>query len=144
MTFVLKLDPYFALLLPSLFQTPLIFFLPLGISPPTNLQFSQVGPTSFTMRWAVPGQENRLTGLTGLTGYRVVVNPKNKSGPTKEINLAPDTTQAHISGLMVCIYDCHFVFVHLKKYQMTVKAFTVMCANKHTNVEPCTLTDITD
>lgn len=68
-----------------------------------NLQFSQVGPTSFTMRWAVPGQENRLNGLTGLTGYRVVVNPKNKSGPTKEINLAPDTTEAHISGLMVSV-----------------------------------------
>lgn len=71
------------------------------ITPPTNLQFSQVGPTSFTISWSVAGQENRLTGLTGLTGYRVVVNPKNKSGPTKELNLAPDTTQAHVSGLMI-------------------------------------------
>ncbi len=61
------------------------------------------------MHWAAPGQENRLTGLTGLTGYRVVVNPKNKSGPTKEINLAPDSTQAHISGLMVSVHDGHFV-----------------------------------
>uniref|UniRef100_A0A3Q3N6I3 Fibronectin n=1 Tax=Labrus bergylta TaxID=56723 RepID=A0A3Q3N6I3_9LABR len=78
------------------------------ISPPTNLKFSQVGPTFFTMSWSVPGQENRLTGLTGLTGYRVVVNPKDKSGPTKEINLAPDTTQAHISGLMVATnYEVH-------------------------------------
>lgn len=88
---------------------------PTAISPPTNLQFSQVSPTSFTMRWAVPGQENRLSGLTGLTGYRVVVNPKNKSGPTKEINLAPDATQAHISGLMVSValsartYECYLV-----------------------------------
>lgn len=82
--------------------TPLSHFFSLpAISSPTNLHFSQVGPTSFTIHWAVPGQENRLTGLTGLTGYRVVVNPKDKSGPTKEINLAPDTTQAHISGLMV-------------------------------------------
>ncbi|XP_005743790.1 fibronectin 1a [Pundamilia nyererei] len=72
-----------------------------AISPPTNLQFSQVSPTSFIMRWDMPGQDNQLTGLRGLTGYRVVVNPKNKSGPTKEINLAPDTTQAHISGLMI-------------------------------------------
>lgn len=82
-------------------STPLVGIQATAISPPTNLQFSQVSPTSFTMRWAVPGQENHVTGLTGLTGYRVVVNPKNKSGPTKEINLAPDTTQAHIPGLMV-------------------------------------------
>uniref|UniRef100_A0A4W6G6I2 Fibronectin n=1 Tax=Lates calcarifer TaxID=8187 RepID=A0A4W6G6I2_LATCA len=89
-------------------STPLIGTQATAISPPMNLQFSQVGPTSFTMRWAVPGQENRLNGLTGLTGYRVVVNPKNKSGPTKEINLAPDTTEAHISGLMVATtYEVH-------------------------------------
>uniref|UniRef100_G3NY30 Fibronectin n=1 Tax=Gasterosteus aculeatus aculeatus TaxID=481459 RepID=G3NY30_GASAC len=89
------------------------------ISPPTNLQFSQVSPTSFTMRWAVPGQENRLSGLTGLTGYRVVVNPKNKSGPTKEINLAPDATQAHISGLMVSIATTYEVHVYALKNSLT-------------------------
>lgn len=72
-----------------------------AISPPTDLQFSLVNPTSFTIRWTMPGQENHVTGLNGLTGYRVVVNPKDKSGPTKEINLSPDSTQAHISGLMV-------------------------------------------
>uniref|UniRef100_A0A3B5BBE2 Fibronectin n=1 Tax=Stegastes partitus TaxID=144197 RepID=A0A3B5BBE2_9TELE len=89
-------------------STPLVGTQATAISSPTNLQFSQVSPTSFTMRWAVPGQENRLNGLTGLTGYRVVVNPKNKSGPTKEINLAPDTTQAHISGLMIATtYEVH-------------------------------------
>uniref|UniRef100_A0AAQ4RHS7 Fibronectin n=1 Tax=Gasterosteus aculeatus aculeatus TaxID=481459 RepID=A0AAQ4RHS7_GASAC len=89
-------------------STPLVGTQATAISPPTNLQFSQVSPTSFTMRWAVPGQENRLSGLTGLTGYRVVVNPKNKSGPTKEINLAPDATQAHISGLMIATtYEVH-------------------------------------
>lgn len=93
--------------LQSIFLSPLLCFSPpppfccSAISPPTNLQFSQVGPTSFTMRWDVPALENRLTGLKGLTGYRVVVNPKDKSGPTKEMNLAPDATQAHISGLMV-------------------------------------------
>nr|XP_020494095.1 fibronectin-like [Labrus bergylta] len=89
-------------------STPLVATQATAISPPTNLKFSQVGPTFFTMSWSVPGQENRLTGLTGLTGYRVVVNPKDKSGPTKEINLAPDTTQAHISGLMVATnYEVH-------------------------------------
>ncbi|KAM4558586.1 fibronectin 1a [Odontesthes bonariensis] len=87
---------------------PLVGTQATAISPPTNLQFSQVGPTSFTMRWAAPGQGNRITGLTGLTGYRVVVNPKSKSGPTKEINLAPDATQAHISGLMIATtYEVH-------------------------------------
>lgn len=81
-----------------------------AISPPTNVQFSQVTPTSFIMRWTGPGQGNRLTGLKGLTGYRVVVNPKNKSGPTKEMNLAPDATQAHISGLMVSVQSVYNLF----------------------------------
>uniref|UniRef100_A0A8C5HT55 Fibronectin n=1 Tax=Gouania willdenowi TaxID=441366 RepID=A0A8C5HT55_GOUWI len=89
-------------------SVPLVGTQATAIAPPTNLQFSQVGPTSFIMRWAVPGQENHLSGSPGLTGYRVVVNPKNKSGPTKEINLAPDATQAHISGLMIATtYEVH-------------------------------------
>lgn len=83
------------------------FFFPPAISPPSNLQFTQVGPTSFLMHWLAPGQENQITGPTSLTGYRVVVNPKNTSGPTKEINLAPDATQAHISGLMVNVNEIH-------------------------------------
>uniref|UniRef100_A0A668AUF8 Fibronectin n=1 Tax=Myripristis murdjan TaxID=586833 RepID=A0A668AUF8_9TELE len=89
-------------------SSPLVETAITPIPAPIDLQFSQVGPTSFTMSWSLPGQANRLTGLTGLTGYRVVVNPKNKSGPTKEINLAPDTTQAHVPGLMVATtYEAH-------------------------------------
>ncbi|KAM6934850.1 fibronectin 1a [Xenentodon cancila] len=89
-------------------STPLVGTQATAISPPANLQFSQVSPTSFTIRWAVPGQDNSVSGLPGLTGYRVVVNPKSKSGPTKEINLAPDTTQTHISGLMIATtYQVH-------------------------------------
>ncbi|XP_034042510.1 fibronectin 1a isoform X2 [Thalassophryne amazonica] len=89
-------------------STPVIGTQATAISPPTSLQFSQVNPSSFSISWTVPGQENRLSGLTGLTGYRVVVNPKNKSGPTKELNLAPDTSQAHISGLMAATaYEVH-------------------------------------
>ncbi|KAJ0005941.1 hypothetical protein NQD34_015835 [Periophthalmus magnuspinnatus] len=89
-------------------STPVIGVQATPISPPTNLQFSQVGPTSFTMSWSGTGQENRLGGVTGLTGYRVVVTPKNKTGPIKELNLAPDTTQAHISGLMIATaYEVH-------------------------------------
>uniref|UniRef100_A0A3Q2Q8R3 Fibronectin n=1 Tax=Fundulus heteroclitus TaxID=8078 RepID=A0A3Q2Q8R3_FUNHE len=82
-------------------STPLIGTQATAISSPTNLEFSNVSPTSFTMRWSAPGQGNLITGLSGLTGYRVVVNPKKNSGPTKEINLAPDATQAIISGLMI-------------------------------------------
>ncbi|XP_062312736.1 fibronectin 1a [Osmerus eperlanus] len=64
-----------------------------AIPAPTDLQFSQVGPTSFSITWTTP--------TASLTGYRVVVNPKSKTGPTKEINVAPDTAQVHIPGLMV-------------------------------------------
>ncbi|KAM6946259.1 fibronectin 1a [Aplochiton taeniatus] len=75
-------------------STPLVGTQATAIPSPTGLEFTQIGSTSFTMSWIVPGQ-------TRLTGYRVVVNPKSKSGPAKELNLAPDTTQTHVAGLMV-------------------------------------------
>lgn len=64
-----------------------------AIPPPTNLQFTQVTPTSLTVNWNAPNVR--------LTGYRVRVNPKEKTGPMKEINLSPDSTSAVVSGLMV-------------------------------------------
>ncbi|XP_037767844.1 fibronectin isoform X8 [Chelonia mydas] len=63
------------------------------IPPPTNLQFVQVTPTSLKVSWNAPNVR--------LTGYRVRVNPKEKMGPMKEINLSPDSTFAVVSGLMV-------------------------------------------
>lgn len=39
----------------------------------------------------------------------MVVNPKKKSGPTKEINLAPDTTHFNVNGLMVSVAEIHWV-----------------------------------
>ncbi|XP_036091903.1 fibronectin isoform X10 [Rousettus aegyptiacus] len=63
------------------------------IPAPTNLKFTQVTPTSLTAQWTAPSVQ--------LTGYRVRVTPKEKTGPMKEINLAPDSSSVVVSGLMV-------------------------------------------
>uniref|UniRef100_A0A8C8MMA9 Fibronectin n=1 Tax=Oncorhynchus tshawytscha TaxID=74940 RepID=A0A8C8MMA9_ONCTS len=80
---------------------PLVGVQATAIPSPTNLEFSQITTSSFTIKW-------RTMPNARLTGYRVVVNPKNKSGPTKEMNVAPDTTQVHVPGLMVStMYEVH-------------------------------------
>ncbi|KAG3275177.1 fibronectin 1, transcript variant X10 [Ictidomys tridecemlineatus] len=64
------------------------------IPAPTNLRFTQITPTSFSAQWTPPNVQ--------LTGYRIRVTPKDKkTGPMKEINLAPDSTSVVVSGLMV-------------------------------------------
>lgn len=63
------------------------------IPAPTNLRFTQVTPTSLTAQWIAPNVQ--------LTGYRVRVTPKEKTGPMKEINLSPDSSSVVVSGLMV-------------------------------------------
>ncbi|XP_056321204.1 fibronectin 1a [Danio aesculapii] len=73
-------------------STPLVGTQTTGIPAPTSLKFSQVGPTSFTVSWS--------SSDARLTGYRVAISPKSKSGPTKEENLTPDSTDFHASGLM--------------------------------------------
>ncbi|XP_027729682.1 fibronectin isoform X11 [Vombatus ursinus] len=73
---------------------PLIGTQSTAIPSPANLKFTQVSPTSLTAQWTAPNVQ--------LTGYRVQVTPKEKTGPmTKEINLAPDSTSVVVSGLMV-------------------------------------------
>uniref|UniRef100_A0A8C9ATI4 Fibronectin n=1 Tax=Prolemur simus TaxID=1328070 RepID=A0A8C9ATI4_PROSS len=72
---------------------PLIGTQSTAIPAPTNLKFTQVTPTSLSAQWTPPNVQ--------LTGYRVRVTPKEKTGPMKEINLAPDSSSVVVSGLMV-------------------------------------------
>ncbi|XP_076858754.1 fibronectin 1a [Brachyhypopomus gauderio] len=71
---------------------PLVGTQTTAIPGPTNLQFSQVGSSSFTVSWY-------SSANVQLTGYRVAITPKNKNGPTKEVNISPDSTQYHATGL---------------------------------------------
>ncbi|KAA0716049.1 Fibronectin [Triplophysa tibetana] len=72
-------------------STPLVATQTTAIPGPTNLDFSQVSRTSFTVSW--PSSNVKLTG------YRVAITPKSKSGPTKEVSIAPDSTEFHATSL---------------------------------------------
>ncbi|XP_072339204.1 fibronectin-like isoform X3 [Scyliorhinus torazame] len=64
-----------------------------SIASPTDLEFVQVTPTSMTISWHAPNAP--------VTGYLVLVKPREKNGPSKELKLAPENTSATVSGLMV-------------------------------------------
>ncbi|XP_051558111.1 fibronectin 1b isoform X2 [Myxocyprinus asiaticus] len=71
-----------------------------AVPSPTNIQFSDISPSSFIVSWRAPN--------TKLSGYRVVVTPKNQYATAKEINVAPDSTQVAVHGLMVATdYEVH-------------------------------------
>ncbi|XP_027012423.2 fibronectin 1b isoform X2 [Tachysurus fulvidraco] len=71
-----------------------------SVPAPTNIQFGDVGPSSFVVLWRPPS--------ASLNGYRVRVTPKNNFAQTKEMNVAPDAMQATVTGLLVStLYEVH-------------------------------------
>ncbi|XP_034051045.1 LOW QUALITY PROTEIN: fibronectin-like [Thalassophryne amazonica] len=74
-------------------STPLVGTQATVLPPPRYLHITDVRPSSFAVSWHAPSAK--------LSGYRVVVSPKDVNGPTKELNVAPDTTRVIVPELMM-------------------------------------------
>ncbi|XP_055494286.1 fibronectin-like isoform X3 [Leucoraja erinacea] len=74
-------------------STPLTVSTVTAIPAPTDLEFMQVTPTSMTISWHAPADP--------VTGYIVIVSPREVTGPIQKLTFGPDITSATLSGLMV-------------------------------------------
>ncbi|CAL8246507.1 unnamed protein product [Lota lota] len=75
-------------------SSPLVGSQATAIPSPTDLKLDSLEATTVVLSWRAPDSQ--------LTGYRVMFLPKDSyQVPAKELNLAPDTTSATASGLMV-------------------------------------------
>ncbi|KAJ8004034.1 hypothetical protein DPEC_G00154600 [Dallia pectoralis] len=72
-------------------STPLEGTQATALPAPYAVTNTDVTDSSITMKWQAP--------ITGLSGYRVVVNTKNVNSPPKEMTIAPDTTRVVVPGL---------------------------------------------
>ncbi|XP_056619198.1 fibronectin 1b isoform X1 [Triplophysa dalaica] len=99
-----------------------------GVPAPTEIQFLDISPSSFIVAWRAPNVR--------LLGYRVTVTPKNQYASPKEMNVAPDSTQVLVPGLMVATpYDVH---VYALKGSESSAPLTGKCttADSSTDITP--------
>lgn len=57
------------------------------------MEFRDVGSNGFVVMWRAPEGQ--------LSGYRVLVTPKNNNAAPKELIVAPDSTQVIVTDLLV-------------------------------------------